>query len=93
MYRLKATLYSSAGYSPYFLMFARHPRFAIEAFLGLSPDALSDTSKTKYIRKLRGRLHYAYQKAREEAIKNAAQHKRYYDLNAHSPVLHPGDRV
>ena len=88
-----ATIHSSTGYSPYFLMFGRHPRLAIDAFLGLSPDALSCKDKTEYVRKLRERLHYAYQKAREEADKSAKEHKRYYDLNARSSVLHPGDRV
>ena len=88
-----ATIHSSTGNSPYFLMFGRHPRLAIDAFLGLSPDALSCKDKTEYVRKLRERLHYAYQKAREEAVKSAKEHKRYYDLNARSSVLHPGDRV
>ena len=88
-----AALHSSTGYSPHFLMFGRHPRLAIDAFLGLSPDALSCMDKTEYVRKLRDRLHFAYQKAKEEASKCSAQQKRYYDLNAHSSLLHLGDRV
>ena len=88
-----ATLHSSTGYSPYFLMFGRHPRLAIDAFLGLSPDALSCTDKTEYVRKLRERLHFAYGKAKVEASKCSAQQKRYYDFNARSSLLHPGDRV
>ena len=88
-----ATLHSSTGYSSYFLMFGRHPRLAIDAFLGLSPDALSCTDKTEYVRKLCERLHYADQKAKEETSKCSAQQKRYYDLNARSSLLYPGNRV
>ena len=57
-----ATFHDSTGYSPYFLTFGRHPRLAIDAFLGLSPDAQSASSKTEYIKKLRKGLHFAYKK-------------------------------
>ena len=36
-----ATIDDSTGYSPYFLMFPRHPCLSIDAFLVLSPDPLS----------------------------------------------------
>ena len=89
-----ATFHDSTGYSPYFLMFGRHPRLAIDAFLGLSPDAQSASSKTEYIKKLRERLHFAYKKAEETARRSAAQHKRHYDLRVRSSgILHPGDLV
>ena len=89
-----ATFHDSTGYSPYFLMFGRHPRLAIDAFLGLTPDDLSAPSQTEYVRKLRERLHFAYKKAQEAAKQSAAQHKRYYDLKVRSSgSLHPGDRV
>ena len=57
-------------------MFGRHPRLAVDAFLGLTPDALSSTSKTEYVRKLRERLNFAYRKADEEAKKSAAVHNK-----------------
>ena len=41
VHAFNATFHDSSGYSPDFLMFSRHPRSAINAFFGLSPDALS----------------------------------------------------
>ena len=58
-----AIFHDSTGFTPYFLMFGRHPRLAIDAFLGLNSDSLNSTSQTEYIRKLRDRLSFAYQKA------------------------------
>ncbi|MCG8032585.1 MAG: DDE-type integrase/transposase/recombinase, partial [Candidatus Thiodiazotropha taylori] len=88
-----ATFHDSTGYSPYFLMFGRHPRLAIDAFLGLNSDSLSSTTQTEYVRKLRDRLSFAYRKAQEFSKKAAAKHKLNYDLKARSSVLEPGDRV
>ena len=88
-----ATFHHSTGYSPYFLMFGRHPRLAIDAFLGLSPDALSATKQTEYVRKLRERLLFAYRKAQEAARRSADEHKARYDLKVRETLLHPGDRV
>ena len=88
-----ATFHDSTGFSPYFLMFGRHPRLAVDAFLGLTPDALSSTSKTEYVRKLKERLDFAYVKAAEEAKRSASVHKQRYDAKARSSVLKPGDLV
>ena len=88
-----STFHDSTGYSPYFLMFERHPRLAIDAFFGLNQDVLAAKTHTEYVRKLRQRLHFAYQKASREAKKSAAHHKSTYDLKARSSVIQPGDRV
>lgn len=89
-----ATFHGSTGYSPHFLMFGRHIRLAIDAFLGLTPNALSAPSQTEYVRKLRERLHFAYKKAQKAAKQSAAKHKRYYDRKARSSgSFHQGDRV
>ena len=88
-----ATFHDSTGFSPYFLMFGRHPRLAIDAFLGLNSDSLNSTSQTEYIRKLRDCLSFAYQKAREVFKKAGSRHKLNYDLRARSSVLRIGDRV
>ena len=86
--------HKTTGHSPFFLMFGRHPRSAIDAFLGLSPNASSAASQTEYVRKLRERLDFAYKTAQEAAKRSTSQHKRYYDLQIRSTgALQPGDRV
>ncbi|MCG8046231.1 MAG: RNase H-like domain-containing protein [Candidatus Thiodiazotropha endolucinida] len=88
-----ATFHDSTGYSPYFLMFGRHPRLAIDAFLGLTTDTMTAVTQTEYIRKLKDRLRFAYHKAQEESKKAASQHKAHYDRQARSSALRPGDSV
>ena len=71
-----ATKHESTGYSPYFLMFGRHPRLAVDAYLGLnSPDSPSFSSKEHYATKLKTRLEFAYKIASREAEKSAEQYK------------------
>ena len=74
-------------------MFGWHPRLAIDAFLGITPDTLSSTKSTEYVRKLRQRLDFAYRKAQEQAKKTGAVYKQHYDETARSSVLMPGDMV
>ena len=89
----KATIHDSTGYSSYFLMFGKHLRLAIDAFLGLSPDAMSAKHQTEYVRKLRERLAIAYRIAQKTAQKMAAKHKANYYLHVRPSGLEPGDRV
>ena len=88
-----ATFHDSTGYSPIFLMFGRHPRLAIDAFLGLKPDAMSAPTQTDYVRKLKERLHFAYKTAQEMAKKAAARDKINYNLKARNSVLSLCDLV
>ena len=74
-------------------MFGRHPRLGIGAFIGLNSDLLNSTSQTEYIRKLRDRLSFAYQKAQEVSKKAGSKHKLNYDLRPRNSVLRIGDQV
>ena len=88
-----ATIHDSTGYSPYGLMFGRHPRLSLDAFLGLSPNHLSARQQTKYARKLWERLAFAYRAAEKAAQKSSAKHRSPYDMKARHSTLQEGDRV
>ncbi len=85
---------SSTNYSPYYLMFGRHPRLPIDWELGLQRGGVADAgSKSRYIVKLQKRLQYAHQKAEAFAEKEAYRHKKLYDLKTKGSTLEPNDLV
>ena len=72
-------VHNGTGFSPYFLMFGRQPRLAIDAFLGLPSNNLIAKSKQDYSDKLKDHLYSAYFKASIEAKQAGAKYKKYYD--------------
>ena len=86
-----STFHDSTGYSPFFLMIGRHPRLAIDAFVGLCPDHMNATKQTEYVRKLRQHLNLAYEKGSKAAKRTGLLNKSKYDLKARSSFLEPGD--
>ena len=75
-----ATCHESTQISPFFLMFGRHPRLAVDAFLGDHVTNVCDTEVSGYVGKLKKRLYFAYKIASTEAAKQTARHKAIYDL-------------
>ena len=89
-----ATKHPSTGYSPYFLMFGRHPRLAVDAYLGISKtEEYEIVSQDHYATKLKKRLQFAYKVASKEAEKSSQRHKSNYDLKVREATLDIGDRV
>ena len=86
------TRHESTRYTPYYLVFGRHPRLAIDVYLGVEPEG-EGGSLTEYVKKMEERLKYAYELASKEAIKAGARYKRNYDLKTRDSHLEPGDRV
>ena len=87
-----STNHETTGYSPHYLMFGRHPRLAIDAFLGIKQDPGSP-SKSSYVSNLKKRLDFAYKVATKEARRQSRRHKKIYDLKVRESKLMPGDRV
>ena len=74
-----AAIHDSTGFSPFFLMFGRHPRLAVDAFLGIPQDTETVKSHRDYVGQLKLRLATAYDKASLEAKNSAERQKDYYD--------------
>ena len=88
------TKHAFTTYSPYYLMFGRHPRLSIDVEFGLNkPNCSDNSSKSRYIQKLRRRLNYAFQKASKYSDQQASKYKHSYDKSVKGPQLHENDLV
>ena len=84
-----AAVHDSTGFSPYYLMFGRHPRLAIDAFLGLPSNNLIGKIKQDYGDKLKEQLYTAYDKASKETKHAGAKYKICHDKKVRYAVLQP----
>ena len=82
----------STGYSPFFLLFGRHPRLPIDLiFRSSSPR--TNKNYPQYVSEWRKAMQEAYQVARQKSTQSGVKAKKYYDRLVRSSVLQPGDRV
>ena len=88
-----ATRHESTGFAPFFLMFGRNPRLALDVVMSLPEEQGQQRNYTDFVADLRERLDYAYKLVTKEAEKSSLKQKTQYDKKIRHLLLGPGDRV
>ena len=84
---------NATSYSPYYLMYGRDPLLPIDIEFGVFTPDISEVATHKYVQKLKHRLEYAYQKAKEFNERESLKNKRRFDRKVRCSKLEPGDYV
>nr|XP_014340593.1 PREDICTED: uncharacterized protein LOC106702527 [Latimeria chalumnae] len=89
------TRHESTGYSPFFLMFGRHPRLPIDIAFGMTPSMEEEeTEYNEYVAQLKNRLRTAHSLAKEFSGRSKDCYKQNYDKKVRADIpVEEGDRV
>lgn len=82
----------ATGYSPFFLLFGRHPRLPIDLIFN-SSQPKSRHSYPQYVETGHTAMAEAYEQANQKVNLSASKAKRHYERRVRSSVLQPGNRV
>ena len=87
----RATPQESTGFSPNFLMFGRELAMPMDVMIPLPEDTNED--QAQYAAKLRERLEYAYELARNTLRRTVERQKRLYNERVFGTPIQRGDIV
>ena len=89
------TRHATTGFSPFFLLYGRHPRLPIDLIFNTEPitSGTGSESYPEYARRWRAAMKEAYRLASKRSHNLQHQSKEQYDRRARSSVLEPGNRV
>ena len=82
----------STGFSPFYLLFGRHPLLPIDMIFDIDQRS-SARSYNEYVKQWKQAMEEAYSIANHQSIAAGEKNKAWYDLNAKSIALHPNDGV
>ena len=89
-----ATVHDSTGYTPYYLMFGRHPRLPVDLAFGVQTEEQDEEQDyCEYIQSLRERLLHSYETAHKTSEKAKEKQQQLYDRKVKGIEFQPGDRV
>ena len=92
-YAYNCTEHATTGYSLYYLLFGRSPRFPIDLLFNVLREEKEPASLSEYVKKWKGALQEALNIASRNAHAKAESGKLQYDKKVHSNALEQGDRV
>ncbi|XP_022809302.1 uncharacterized protein LOC111346273 [Stylophora pistillata] len=86
------TKHESTGYSPFFLLFGRHPRLPVDLMFE-TEDETNHVNHSQYVEKWRKAMTEAYKLAGKKSSEAGTRAKQRYDRFVRSSILLPGYRV
>ena len=86
------TRHETTGYSPFFLLFGRHPRLPIDLIFGTETQD-AHKSHLQYVIKWQKAMTEVYELASKKSNEEGARAKQRYEHRVRGVVLQPGDRV
>ena len=93
IYAYNCTCSNATGFSPYNLLYGRHPLLPIDFKFGVFVSELSEAITYKYVQELKKRLENAFQKANAFCEKEAMRSKQCFDRTVKCSKLLPGNLV
>lgn len=86
------TKHEATGFSPYYLLYGRHPRLPVDLLFGhMTEDA--DETPQGYAKKWAGKMTEAYRIACANSQQPSSRGKMSYNKKCKGVTLQPGDRV